>query len=93
MNEIEPARRFSMDAVRKHEGDKSKGKAGQLNATARQVASQYRHDTMSPIMVSGVLRLVELALLVVSGAVLLPITSGSKRISPGTIRSSSPAPR
>ena len=43
---------------------------GQLNETARQVAAQYRRDTMSPIMVSGVLRLVELALLVMSGATL-----------------------
>ena len=70
MNEIEPARRFSLEAVRKHERDNSKSKSGQLNAAARQIASQYRRDTMSPIMVSGVLRLIELALLVVSGAVL-----------------------
>ena len=70
MNEIEPARRFSSEAVRKHERDNSRSKPGQLNATARQIASQYRRDTMSPIMVSGVLRLIELALLVVSGAVL-----------------------
>src|SRR5690606_28273479 len=73
MNRIEPASRFSVEAVRKHEGgDKSQasGQAGQLNETARQVAAQYRRDTMSPIMVSGVLRLVELAFLVLSGAIL-----------------------
>jgi Undecaprenyl-phosphate glucose phosphotransferase len=34
---------------------------------ARQVASQYRRDTMSPIMVSGVLRMVEFAVLFLSG--------------------------
>jgi Undecaprenyl-phosphate glucose phosphotransferase len=74
MNRIEPANRFSTEAVRKHEGDGGKsqvaGQVGQLNETARQVAAQYRRDTMSPIMVSGVLRLVELALLVISGATL-----------------------
>ena len=59
-----------MEAVRKHEGDGDKSQAGQLNETARQVAAQYRRDTMSPIMVSGVLRIVELALLVISGAIL-----------------------
>ena len=38
-----------------------------MNDVARQVASQYRRDTMSPIMVSGVLRMVEFALLFLSG--------------------------
>ena len=70
MNRIESANRFSVEAVRKHEGDGDKSQAGQLNETARQVAAQYRRDTMSPIMVSGVLRIVELALLVISGAIL-----------------------
>jgi Undecaprenyl-phosphate glucose phosphotransferase len=74
MNRIEPASRFSQEAVRKHDDDGGNGQpsnqAGQLNETARQVAAQYRRDTMSPIMVSGVLRLVELALLIVSGATL-----------------------
>ena len=70
MNRIEPPNRFSADAVRKHEGDSDKSQPGQLNETARQVAAQYRRDTMSPVMVSGVLRIVELALLVLSGATL-----------------------
>src|SRR6186713_2065055 len=70
MNRMEPANRFSAEAVRKHENDGDKNQAGQLNETARQVAAQYRRDTMSPIMVSGVLRIVELALLVLSGAIL-----------------------
>ncbi|WP_245495644.1 undecaprenyl-phosphate glucose phosphotransferase, partial [Mesorhizobium sp. M1A.F.Ca.IN.020.30.1.1] len=38
-----------------------------INDVARQVASQYRRDTMSPIMVSGVLRMVEFAVLFLSG--------------------------
>ena len=70
MNRIEPPNRFSAEAVRKHEGDGDKSQPGQLNETARQVAAQYRRDTMSPVMVSGVLRIVELALLVLSGATL-----------------------
>ena len=70
MNRIEPPNRFSAEAVRKHEGDSDKSQPGQLNETARQVAAQYRRDTMSPVMVSGVLRIVELALLVLSGATL-----------------------
>ncbi|RVC72383.1 undecaprenyl-phosphate glucose phosphotransferase, partial [Mesorhizobium sp. M2A.F.Ca.ET.046.02.1.1] len=67
MNEIDPARRFSMDAVRNYDAPAESEKPGGINDVARQVASQYRRDTMSPIMVSGVLRMVEFALLFLSG--------------------------
>ena len=67
MNEIDPAHRFSMNAVRKFDGPAESEAASALNDVARQVASQYRRDTMSPIMVSGVLRMVEFALLFLSG--------------------------
>ena len=67
MNEIDPVRRFSIDAVRKFDGPGESDKPGGINDVARQVASQYRRDTMSPIMVSGVLRMVEFALLFLSG--------------------------
>ncbi|MET3521035.1 undecaprenyl-phosphate glucose phosphotransferase [Mesorhizobium abyssinicae] len=67
MNEIDPAHRFSMDAVRKFDGPAPSEASSSLNDVARQVASQYRRDTMSPIMVSGVLRMVEFALLFLSG--------------------------
>ncbi|CDX17183.1 Exopolysaccharide biosynthesis polyprenyl glycosylphosphotransferase [Mesorhizobium plurifarium] len=67
MNEIDPARRFSMDAVRNYDAPADGGKPGGINDVARQVASQYRRDTMSPIMVSGVLRMVEFAVLFLSG--------------------------
>ncbi|PBB91780.1 undecaprenyl-phosphate glucose phosphotransferase [Mesorhizobium sp. WSM3864] len=66
MNEIDPAHRFSMEAVRKFDGP-AEGQVPGINDVARQVASQYRRDTMSPIMVSGVLRMVEFAVLFVSG--------------------------
>ncbi|RWM06265.1 undecaprenyl-phosphate glucose phosphotransferase [Mesorhizobium sp.] len=67
MNEIDPAHRFSMDAVRKFEGLAEGQAPSGINDVARQVASQYRRDTMSPIMVSGVLRMVEFAMLFLSG--------------------------
>jgi Undecaprenyl-phosphate glucose phosphotransferase len=67
MNEIDPAHRFSINAVRKFDGPADSEAASALNDVARQVASQFRRDTMSPIMVSGVLRMVEFALLFLSG--------------------------
>jgi Undecaprenyl-phosphate glucose phosphotransferase len=67
MNEIDPANRFSMDAVRKIEAQADGAAPGGMNDVARQVASQYRRDTMSPVMVSGVLRMAEFALLFLSG--------------------------
>jgi Undecaprenyl-phosphate glucose phosphotransferase len=78
MNKIDPSLRFSTDAVRKFEGDAGAAKTGgaTLNNVARQVASQYRRDTMSPVMVSGVLRLVEFNLLFISGLVLGAIYVG-----------------
>ncbi len=70
MNEIDPARRFSMDAVRKFEAPADKPQPGGMNEVARQVASQYRRDTMSAAMVGGVVRLAEFALLALSGMVI-----------------------
>ncbi|RWG82540.1 MAG: undecaprenyl-phosphate glucose phosphotransferase [Mesorhizobium sp.] len=67
MNEIDPAHRFSIDAVRKFDGPAEGQALSGINDVARQVASQYRRDTMSPIMVSGVLRMVEFAVLFLSG--------------------------
>ncbi len=77
MNEIDPSSRFSKEAVRQFPGDPSVLSASvPLNTIARQVASQYRRDTMSPIMVSGVLRLVEFGLLFFSGMALCAIYVG-----------------
>lgn len=66
MTGIDPAR-FSADAVRKFETSESNGKTGGLNEVAQHVAAQYHRDTMSPVMVSGVLRIVEFAVLFLSG--------------------------
>ncbi|RWO90623.1 undecaprenyl-phosphate glucose phosphotransferase [Mesorhizobium sp.] len=67
MSDLDPKRRFSKDAVRNFNGPAADDSPGGMNDVARQVASQYRRDTMSPIMVSGVLRMVEFALLFLSG--------------------------
>ncbi len=69
MRNVEPAYPYSPDAVRgfteaaAHEGS-------ELNKVAQQVAAQYRRDTMSPVMVSGYLRLIEFVLLAGCGAFL-----------------------
>lgn len=67
MNSIDPAHRFSRHAVGRFEGLADDASSRSLNATARKVATQYRRDTMSPVMVSGVLRLSEFAMLFLSG--------------------------
>ena len=90
MNDINPPHRFSLDAVRKFEGEADAAKpAGGLNTIAQQVATQYRRDTTSPVMVSGVLRLVEFGILFLSGIVLYGIYFGLARTSSGSIRRSS----
>ncbi|NMG41280.1 undecaprenyl-phosphate glucose phosphotransferase [Chelativorans sp. ZYF759] len=68
MNKIDTPHSFTADAVRAHkDGEPPKEAGGKLNPTALQIASQYRRDTMSPVMVSGTLRLAEFALLVLAG--------------------------
>ena len=68
MNEIDPSSRFNLKTVRAFDdGGDYKGARARLNDIARTIASQYRRDTMSPVMVSGVLRLVEFGLLGLSG--------------------------
>ena len=69
MSKKKPAHQFTVEAVRTFDdnGD-AHNAASALNANARKIASQYRRDTMSPVMVSGVLRVVEFLLLCLSGA-------------------------
>lgn len=71
MTEPDPAKRFSVEAVRNfQDGMDHKSQPQRINDVARQVAAQYRHDSMSPVMVSGVLRLVDLCLLLLTGIAL-----------------------
>ncbi|TGT33253.1 undecaprenyl-phosphate glucose phosphotransferase, partial [Mesorhizobium sp. M8A.F.Ca.ET.165.01.1.1] len=58
MNEIDPAHRFSIDAVRKFDGPAEGQAPSGINDVARQVASQYRRDTMSPTMRSTPLTMI-----------------------------------
>jgi Undecaprenyl-phosphate glucose phosphotransferase len=68
MNEINPSERFTKDAVRAFAASDGASPAEtKLNPIAQQVAGQYRADSMSPIMVTGTLRLVEFSLLALSG--------------------------
>jgi Undecaprenyl-phosphate glucose phosphotransferase len=70
MNEIDPSAQFNADAVRAHSaGGADQARATELNDIAEQVARQYRADSMSPVIVSGVLRLVEFGLLSIIGLV------------------------
>ena len=68
MSKKQPSHQFTSEAVRNFDGS-ADSVAGptQLNETARKVATQYRRDTMSPVMVMGVLRLIEFGLLSVAG--------------------------
>ena len=68
MNKNDPHQRYTLDVVRKLDDAKVDGKpASSLNDIALQVASQYRRENISPVMVSGYLRLAELALIAGAG--------------------------
>lgn len=68
MNKIDPSLRYAADTVRAYNPTgEQESKKRDLNAMAKQIASQYDVDTISPVMVRGILRLVEFGLFVVSG--------------------------
>jgi Undecaprenyl-phosphate glucose phosphotransferase len=76
MTEIDPSARYSPEKVRQfQDGDTGPAPSG-LSPVARQVASQYRRENTSPVMVSGVLRLAELALLIAAGVILFGVYVG-----------------
>ena len=77
MNRTARAHPFSAEAVREHEERaEPAGSEARLNVIAQQVATQYRRDTISPVMVSGWLRVVEFALMAASGLALYAIYVG-----------------
>lgn len=67
MNEIDPVLRITAEAVRNAPGGSGGRATGQLNPMAVQIANQFRKDTMSPVMVIGLLRLAEFALVATIG--------------------------
>jgi len=78
MNKNDPHQRYTLDAVRKIDAAQVDGKPESgLNDIALQVASQYRRENISPVMVSGYLRLIELALIAATGCLLYFLYVGS----------------
>jgi Undecaprenyl-phosphate glucose phosphotransferase len=67
MSEPLPVDPFSPEAIRRFSDAKTPSENVELNPIARQVATQYRRDTMSPVMVSGYLRLAEFLVFAASG--------------------------
>lgn len=56
MNNIAPQERFSRDAVIEFDdGEELTVKEGELNPLAARIASEYRTDTVSPAMLTGIL--------------------------------------
>ena len=76
MNDIEPKHPFTAEAVRPPSKPPERRGPPVLGPVARQVAQQYRRDTMSPVMVSGVMRLVEFAVLLVAGLAIYAVHVG-----------------
>ncbi|PYE87161.1 undecaprenyl-phosphate glucose phosphotransferase [Phyllobacterium leguminum] len=62
---------FSREALTRIDASMSDGgeadESIKLNATAAEVAYQYRRDTIAPVMVSGLMRIVEFSLVLLSG--------------------------
>jgi len=68
MNTIDPHPRFDKAVESAQQGiGPSKGEAAGLSPLALEIAKQFRNDTMSPVLVAGVVRIVELLLLIVAG--------------------------
>jgi Undecaprenyl-phosphate glucose phosphotransferase len=67
MAKRKPDHRFTLDAVRAFRDEQDTNGPDQISPLARQIATQYRNDTMSPIMVIGVVRVLEFVLLALTG--------------------------
>ncbi|WP_309086562.1 undecaprenyl-phosphate glucose phosphotransferase [Chelativorans sp.] len=67
MNSPEPKHRTVTEIARPQTEPRQRRPRPLLSPIARQVAQQYRRDTMSPVMVSGVIRIMEGLVLVLSG--------------------------
>ncbi|WEX11592.1 undecaprenyl-phosphate glucose phosphotransferase [Chelativorans sp. AA-79] len=67
MNSVQPKHRFASEAVQPAGEPRQRRSRPVLSPIARQVAQQYRRDTMSPVMVSGVMRIVEFMMLLLAG--------------------------
>ena len=70
MSEVDASHPYSLESVRSFDDGKASPGKADLNAIASKVAAQYRGDAMSPVLVSGYLRLAELALFAAIGIVI-----------------------
>lgn len=73
MNNIDPQKRFNREAVIEFDdGETLTVKKGELNPLAARIASEYRTDTVSPAMLTGILLLGEFfALLGIAAAIMV----------------------
>ncbi|WP_048647642.1 undecaprenyl-phosphate glucose phosphotransferase [Nitratireductor soli] len=76
MNQFDPKRYYASKAREKAASEHAEEGRPALGPVARQVAQQYSRETMSPVMVSGVMRLVEFAVMFVMGVLLYLIYVG-----------------
>jgi Undecaprenyl-phosphate glucose phosphotransferase len=71
MNKFDSSSRFTQEAVRRlGDGEAAGTRRTALRPMAEQVARQYRRDTMSPTMVSGIMRITDFLLLALCGMLL-----------------------
>lgn len=72
MNEIRPDLRYNPQTVKNYDnGEEPSANVAPLPPLVERIARQYRKDTISPIMVSGLLRLGEFAYLVVIATIIM----------------------
>ena len=76
MSKVSAPHPYTLDSVRSFDDGTSKQDEAELSAIASQVAAQYRADAMSPVLVSGYLRLAEFALFALSGAIIYALYVG-----------------
>jgi Undecaprenyl-phosphate glucose phosphotransferase len=67
VSEVNASHPYSLESVRGFEDEDATPRQADLNAIAREVAAQYRGDAMSPVLVSGYLRLAEFVLFMLTG--------------------------
>ncbi|RCS23095.1 undecaprenyl-phosphate glucose phosphotransferase [Phyllobacterium salinisoli] len=77
MSKKDPSGPFNREALtRLDDAASDASQPVKLNPTASQVAHQYRRDTISPVMVSGLMRMTEFGLVLVSGLAIFVIYVG-----------------
>jgi len=76
MDQLDPTRPEESDNTSPLRAQASAAGEPGLPPIARQVAAQYRQDSISPVIVSGVVRLVELALMLASGLLVYALYIG-----------------